>query len=158
MGLRTCEELINLCFRSTAAVRMRLWKVRVNARSLERFERKGNGMGAGRFFKRLRSTGTSISTCCKHCKGSCKHFKPTLMISNAIPLFTPTDHFTCRSKCRFLSMKLLKKIPFKQTCDFSDKIRRLWRANRDFSGVQGPSRYAVCVDQLLLLLREIPRG
>ena len=43
----------------------------------------------------------------------------------------------------------LEEIPFKQRCDFSDKIRRFWRANPNFLGcsfLQGPSRYAVCVN------------
>ena len=69
----------------------------------------------------------------------CKHFRPTLMISNATPLFTPTDHFTCRSKCRLLIMKLLNKFHSNRDAILVIKFVAFWRASRDFSGVRIPT-------------------
>ena len=55
----------------------------------------------------------------------------------------------------------LEEIPFKRRCYFSYRVRRFGELTVIFLGcpfLQGPSRYAVCVKELLLLLREIPRG
>ena len=59
-----------------------------------------------------------------------------------------TDHFTCRSKCRCLIMKLLKKFRSNRDAILVIKFVAFGELTVIFLGcpfLKGPSRYAVCV-------------